>query len=371
MSQDVIVIGGGVMGCAAALQMAGAGMRVRLIEARALGSGATGVNAGTLSLQIKRVSLMTYAVRGAELWAGLSERLGLDLHFRQPGGLNLAFTEAEAETLQNNMRQRQEVGLPIRFLSQPEVAKIEPALSDKVLLASHCRLDGYASSSVAGRAFGRGLRAHGVMVNEWDEVTDIHFGHGGWQVEARSGRYAASLVLFAAGAWNRALLQKVDVDLPVAWRVNQMSVSERTTPLLNGVVGHVSGLMSLKQAPNGTIIVGGGWQGTGNPGEPGRPMGENLANNLRFAVHALPALRNLRIVRSWYGYDSVSPDVMPMAGAVPGREGLFMISCVRGGFTIGPCIGALVGDAMLGREPELPLFDPARFIARADQVHAD
>lgn len=371
MNQDVIVIGGGVMGCAAALQMAEAGRRVRLIEARALGSGATGVNAGTLSLQIKRVSLMPYAIRGAELWSAMGERLGLDLHFRQPGGLNLAFTEAEAETLQKNMRQRQDVGLPIRFLSQREVEDIEPALSDRVLMASHCPLDGYASSSVVGRAFGRGLKAHGVTVSEWDEVTGVDFRDGEWQVEARTGRYGAPLVLFAAGAWNRALLQKVDVDLPVAWRVNQMSVSERSPPLLNGVVGHVSGLMSLKQAPNGTIIIGGGWQGIGNPGEPGRPMAENLANNLRFAAHALPALRNLRIVRSWYGYDSVSPDVMPMAGAVPGREGLFMISCVRGGFTIGPCIGALVGDAMLGREPALPLFDPARFIRQPEPAHAN
>ncbi|MBX3540869.1 MAG: FAD-binding oxidoreductase [Chelatococcus sp.] len=362
MGQDVIVVGGGVMGCAAALRLAEAGLRIRILEARALGSGATGVNAGTLSLQIKRVSLMAYAVRGAELWAGMGERLGLDLHFRQPGGLNLAFTEPEAELLKRNMRERQDVGLPIRFLSQIEVGKLEPALSDKVLLASHCPLDGYASSSVVGRAFARKFKALGVAVNEWDEVTGLDRQKGEWRVEARSGRYTAPLVLIAAGAWNRALLQKVDVDLPIGWRVNQMSVSERTTPLLNGIVGHVSGLMSLKQAPNGTVIIGGGWQGIGSPGEPGRPMAENLANNLRFAAHALPALRSLRIVRSWYGYDSVSPDVMPMAGAVPGQDGLFTICCVRGGFTIGPCLGALVADAILGREPDLPLFDPGRFV---------
>ena len=54
------------------------------------------------------------------------------------------------------------------------------------------------------------------------------------------------------------------------------------------------------------------------------------------------------------------PDYYPLAGALPGVPGAFVLACVRGGYTIGPCIGPLVADLMLGREPELPLFDPAR-----------
>jgi glycine/D-amino acid oxidase-like deaminating enzyme len=56
------------------------------------------------------------------------------------------------------------------------------------------------------------------------------------------------------------------------------------------------------------------------------------------------------------------PDFYPLAGALPGVPGAFVLACVRGGYTIGPYIGRLMGDLILDREPEMPLFDPARVL---------
>jgi sarcosine oxidase, subunit beta len=67
-----------------------------------------------------------------------------------------------------------------------------------------------------------------------------------------------------------------------------------------------------------------------------------------------------RVVRSWTGFEANVPDFYPLAGALPSVEGVFVLGCVRGGYTIGPYISKLMGDFILGREPELPLFDPAR-----------
>jgi len=79
-----------------------------------------------------------------------------------------------------------------------------------------------------------------------------------------------------------------------------------------------------------------------------------------FVEHALPALGGWRIVRSWTGYEVNTPDFYPLAGPMPGIDNLFVLGGVRGGYTIGPYISRLMGDYILGREPELPLFDPAR-----------
>ncbi len=363
---DVAIVGGGIMGCSVALRLAEAGMRVVVIDRGGIGGGASGVNAGTLSLQIKRLSLMPYAIRAAEHWAEMSARLGADVKFRQSGGLNLAFTEAEEAQLVTDMTARREAGLPISFLDLPAARAREPGLSDHVRRASFCPLDGYSNPSLTGRAFRKALTARGVAMIEHDPVLGIEAGDGGYTLRLQSGNVRARRLVLAAGAWTRASVLQLGVDLPIGARVNQMMVTERAPALMNGVLGHISGLMSLKQSDNGTIIIGGGWQGEGAVGEPGRPVMDNLTNNLRFATLAMPALAPLRIVRTWYGYDGFVPDFLPVVGVLPWLREAYVIACVRGGYTIGPCMGDLLAASILGEEPALPLFDPARVATRVN-----
>lgn len=364
---DVAVIGGGVMGCAAALRLAEGGMSVALLERENIGAGASGVNAGTLSLQVKRLSLLEYAIRGSRLWSRMHQSLGHDLHFRQPGGLNLAFTDKEADTLIQRSKERRVAGLPIEIIDSRRALEIEPHLTDRIAAAAFCPLDGFVDANVVSRAFRKALLDAGVSLHERFAVQAIGQAPQGFDLHNGEKSLSARRIVLAVGAWSAELLAKLGIDLPIAWRVNQMSVTERARKLLNGVVGHVSGLMSLKQAANGTIIIGGGWQGVGRPGQPGDAIPQNLVGNLQFAISALPALRNRRLVRTWYGYDAVTPDVMPLVGPIPGLDNAFLIACVRGGYTIGPYIGRLLADRILGREPELPLFPLDRFPAPIKQ----
>jgi hypothetical protein len=92
------------------------------------------------------------------------------------------------------------------------------------------------------------------------------------------------------------------------------------------------------------------------------------------ALSATPGSRNTRagaasaIVRTWLGFEANLPDMMPLVGPMPGIPDAFVIGCVRGGYTIGPYMGELLSQLILGREPEMPLFNPARFnTASADQ----
>ena len=363
---DAAIVGGGIMGCSVALSLADSAMRVALIDRGGVGGAASGVNAGTLSLQIKRLSLIPYAIRAADRWARMSERLGMDVKFRQSGGLNLAFTVAEAEQLITDMTARREAGLPITFLDAAGARAREPGLSAEVRMASYCMMDGYSNPSLTSRALRKALAARGVTVFEHCGVRSID---GDYQIHLDTGTIVpARRLVLAAGAWTRQLALGLGVDLPVGARVNQMMVTERAPPLVNGVIGHISGLMSIKQADNGTIIIGGGWQGTGAPGEPGQPVIENVTSNLRFATLAMPDLARLRIVRSWYGYDGFVPDFLPLVGALPWLREAYVIACVRGGYTIGPYMGELLAARILGEEPELPLFDPARVAIR---INAD
>jgi glycine/D-amino acid oxidase-like deaminating enzyme len=360
---DLAVIGGGIMGCAAALRAAEGGMRVVLIEQDSIGSGASGVNAGTLSLQIKRVALMPYAMRGHAIWADAGEAVG----FHRTGGFTLAFNAREAELLSERMAMKREAGAQIEMVSPQRVAREEPGLSRKVVAASWCADDGFANSSLTGPYYRALLREAGIVLREQTAVTAIRRDVGGFTLDLGADSIRATRVLLSCGAWLGQAAAMIGVDLKLRVRVNTVAVTERGPRLVNTVIGHATGLLTLKQKPNGTVLIGGGWQGQGAPGS-GRGTVDpaTLLPNLRLAQFAVPGLSAFRVVRAWTGFEANVPDFFPLAGAAPGVPGAFILGCVRGGYTIGPYIGRLMGDLILGRQPELPLFDPGRFSNRPD-----
>ena len=238
----------------------------------------------------------------------------------------------------------------------------EPALSRRHVAARSSETDGYANSSLTGSHYRGLLRDAGIEMREYCPVSAIDHGDGGFRITTPAGPVQARRLLLACGAWTRPAGALLGLDLPVQARINTVSVTERAPPLVGTVIGHATGLLTLKQKPNGTVLIGGGWQGRGTPQEGrGEIVTDTLLANLRLAQFAVPALANLRVVRSWTGFDAAVPDFYPLAGGLPGIPRGYVLACVRGGYTIGPYIGQLMGDLILGREPELPLFDPARF----------
>jgi sarcosine oxidase subunit beta len=360
---DLVVIGAGIMGATAALRAARGGMRVVVIERDGIGAGASGVNAGTLSLQIKRVALMKYALRGHAWWREAGEAVG----FHRTGGYTLAFNAREQALLESRMTLKREAGAPIEFVSPAQVREREPALSERIVAASYCVEDGHADSTRTGVYLRTLLRDAGVELREHAEVRDIDAGDATFRVTTASGGIVSGRrLLVAAGAWTKSIAALLDVALPIGTRVNTVSVTEPGRKVLTAGIGHATGLLTLKQKDNGSFLIGGGWQGRGTP-EAGRGdvAGDTLRQNLQLARFAVPGLAHTRVIRSWTGFEAFVPDYYPLAGALPGVPNAFVLACVRGGYTIGPCIGSLVGELILGREPSLPLFDPARFTAGA------
>ena len=354
---DIAVIGGGIMGCATALRIAEGGMRAVILDQGDLGQGASGSNAGTLSLQIKRVKLMPYALKGHHEWEAMGDAVG----FRKTGGYTLAFTEHESELLHDRQTLKAEAGAPIEFVSNNHIRNAEPNLTQKVVSASYCPEDGYANSSLTGQYYRGRLRDQGIPYRERCPVTAISQVGAGFALDTPQGGITASRILMATGAWLKPIAAMLGVDLPVNARINTVSVTERLEPLISTVIGHATGLLTMKQKTNGTVLIGGGWQGRGTPQEGrGEVTACSVQPNLALAQFALPALANARVMRSWTGFEANVPDFYPLAGALPGVEGAFVLGCVRGGYTIGPYISKLMGDFILDREPELPLFDLGR-----------
>ena len=252
---DLAIVGGGIMGCSTALRLAENGMKTIILDQGDLGQGASGVNAGTLSLQIKRVQLMPYALKGHSEWEAMGEAVG----FKKTGGFTLAFTEHEAELLYERQALKADAGAPITFVSNNALRAAEQNLSHKVLAASYCPEDGYANSSLTGQYYRLRLKENDVQFREKCNVKLITRNSSGFNLTTSCGTVHATRLLLAAGAWLKPIAAHLGVDLPVRARVNTVSVTERMPPLISSIVGHATGLLTMKQKSNGTILIGGGW----------------------------------------------------------------------------------------------------------------
>ena len=365
---DAAVVGGGILGCTTALHLARGGMRVVLLDKGPLCRQASGVNAGTLSLQYVTPAAIPYARKGRELWLDAQSWLGMDMGAKAKGCLTLAFTEEEAHLLAERTALRRDAGSPIEMVGVNRARQLEPELTARVKAAAHCTEDGLANASLTGRAYRVALPRAGADVREDSAVEAVARDSDGFSLSTGLGEVAARRVVLAAGAWSARLAATMGVRLDLGLNVNQVNVTERLPPLIRNTLGVVWQRLTLKQAPNGSVLIGGGWQGVADlDSDDSRIIPHNAINNVRLARHAVPALKGARIVRTWLGLQDRPPDHQPLAGPLPGVPGAFIISCAASGFTMGPYLGRLMADSLLGREPEMPLFDVAHAVVADDR----
>lgn len=359
---DLVVIGGGVNGATVALFCARGGMRVALIERDQICRGASGVNAGTLTLQMTRVALIPYALEAHAMWANARDWLGHDVGVVVCDGLSLAFSANEEEMLTHRAQKRREAGAPIELITSRQAKLIEPGLSDDVRVAGWCPVDGYANAYLTGLAYRRALVAAKVDVFEHRSATGIdtaeHF-----HVATNAGPVEGRRLVVAGGVWIEPMLAWLGVALPIKVLVNQLCVTERVRPVMRTQVGIASGLLSLKQYPHGTVVIGGGWQGRGDrAANTSSLVTASVVGNVRLACHAIPALRDARLVRAWTGFEAETDDAMPAVGPVPGVPDAYVCGSIHSGYTSGPYIAKLLAQRILGHEPERPLFPIDRLL---------
>ncbi|WP_431284262.1 NAD(P)/FAD-dependent oxidoreductase [Humitalea sp. 24SJ18S-53] len=359
MTYDCAIVGAGVMGCSTALFLARAGMRVVLLDRGEICREASGVNAGTLTMQMTRAALVPYALRAHEMWLRMPEWCdGRGVLATACPGLSVAFTPHEAAMLEERATARRAAGAPIELISGTAAQAIEPGLADGVRLAGHCPIDGFTSAYLTGLAFRGALLNAGVTLLENTPVGGVD---GRFELATPAGSVSATRLVLAGGVWLQDMAAWLGVSLPIKVLVNQLVVTERMPTVMRTVLGVASGLLSLKQYANGTVLIGGGWQGVGDRARGGLAVKpESFLGNIRLAAHTVPALRDARVVRSWLGLEAETADALPVIGPVPGIDNAWTIGSVHSGYTSGPYMGKILAQAITGQPPELPLFPMER-----------
>lgn len=363
------VIGGGVVGSSIAWHLARRGASVTLLEARSIAAVASGASAGGVRQQGRDPREMPLAIAAIARWKNLEDELQADLHYYRHGHLQVYENEEGVAFGKESIAAQQALGLEIELVEGAALRELAPGLAPQVIAGRYTSKDGHANPTITTQSFAKAAEREGATIREGEAVLRmLTDGDRVIGVETASGPIHADHVILATGAWTRALVQPLGIDLPLEAHGLQMVLTTQMPPLLQQVVGAYKRPLSLKRLREGNYLIGGGWPGdidmlTGK----GTVRPENVEGSFQTAAAILPELKNSRIQQSWVGVEAIAVDEVPIIGDIPGYTGATVAAGFSGhGFALSPITGQLVSELVLDGEASISLYE-----FRADRFRAE
>jgi sarcosine oxidase subunit beta len=376
---DVVVIGGGISGTAAAYEMASHGARVTLVEQGDLASMASGWTLAGVRQSGRNRAELPLARAAVQRWQGLSDELEADVEYRQDGNLRLARTPEEIPVIRQMVEDQRALGLDLTFLpSNDAVREVAPALAETVLAASLCPTDGHANPVATVRAFAAAAVRKGATLQTGTAVEEIVVDGGRVTgVRTSSGRIDADIVAVAGGVYTDRLLAPLGIDLPLIIRHVSVVQTIPAPPMLRQVLGVANADFAGRQEVGGRFrLTGGGspWPHTleerGQSDDVVQPPAERVMTTLARATEVIPTLLDIPIGRVWGGLIDMTPDALPVIERVPEIDDLIIAAGFSGhGFCLGPITGQIIRELALDGCSTLPIapFRHDRFGAVVEQ----
>jgi glycine/D-amino acid oxidase-like deaminating enzyme len=408
---DVVVIGGGIVGCATAYYLARRGVRVTLLERGEVAGEQSGRNWGFVRQQGRDPSEVPLMVAANRIWRGLEQELDADIEWIQGGNLALAPTPERMALFEGWLPTARQSGLDTRLVTPREIQDLLPGMAATWVGGLYTPSDGHAEPAKATRAFADAAVKHGAALHPGCAVEGVETAAGRVSgVLTEQGSIRTRTVVCAAGAWSARVLRPLGLRLPQRWVRATVARTTPAPPLTRaGVWGPA---VSFRQRRDGTLNLAAAGAADHDltldslrharlflPNywknrklfrfHAGRPLLRSLAGLLPGSAarrHPLtwdrgmgpapnpakvsrslaelrrlyPSLAGLSITRSWAGYIDATPDAIPVVGEA-GPPGLVVATGFTGhGFAMGPIVGRLVAELVTDGKPALDLR-PFRF----------
>lgn len=352
---DVAIVGAGIVGLSVARELVARDLSVCVLEARGVGSGASGVQPGGVRQQWGTRVNCRLARESIAFYAEATERLAspVPLRLDRCGYLFLADSDVELARLAAGVRLQNEEGIPSRLVRTDDIAELVPGIDVSLVAGgAWCDEDGYMDrpQSVV-EAFARGLD---VRIERVSEIVRVG---AGW----RLGSVAASAVVVAAGVETPGLLRPLELHLPIEPEDRYLFFSDPIRErLLEPLVVSSERAVAVKQLADGRVLSS---DLAARGDESGR---DRWRANIRLGVEGLlPRLTHVSFPTLVHGVYDVTPDHQPALGPVPGHEGLLVAAGFSGhGFMLAPAVGRILADAVTGEphDPALETLGVGRFV---------
>lgn len=369
---NVIVIGGGVIGCSIAYHLAKLGWSdVVLLERQQLTSGTTWHAAGLVGQLRTSINMTKLAKYTSELYRGLEEETGQATGYRQCGSISIATNNERFEELKRSASMAKVFDLEVNVVDVDEIVERYPLInSSDVLGGIHIPSDGYANAVDISQALAKGARSNGAQIFQNTLVTKIlHDGAKVTGVSTAGGDIAAEYVVICGGMWSRDLAASVGVNLP-------LHACEHYYALFESVEGLDPALPVLRdydactyyKYDAGKLLVG--------AFEPSaKPWGmDGIADDFCFdeiagdfdhfepvlhdAMERIPALQDAGIQKFFCGPESFTPDVRYHLGEAPELKNCFVSAGLNSiGLQSAGGIGKVMAEWMRDGYPPVDLWE--------------
>jgi sarcosine oxidase, subunit beta len=360
-SYDVVIVGGGSHGLAAAYYLAQLGITdVAVLEKSYIGSGAAGRNTTILRSNYKTPEGARFYDASVKLYEGLSRELDFNLLFSQCGHLTLAHSDRAMFVMANRAEVNRLNGIDSRLISSDEIKKLAPAMQVDnphavypIQGALYHPPGGIIRHDAVVWGLARGADRGGAEIHPYTEITGIERSNGRVSaVQTNRGRVNTGAVLNCTAGWSSQICDMAGVELPITTHILQACVTEPLKPLLDVVIVSSQMHVYISQTDRGEFLMGAEIE----PWTTYRMQGtlNFLQEVSRHTLELFPQLERARMLRSWAGLCDLSPDYSPILGKTE-VEG-FHVSSGWGtyGFKAAPIVGRTLAELVATeRTPEL------------------
>jgi len=358
---DVVIIGGGVHGLAAAYYLAKNHnvTDVAVLDKRYIGGGGSGRNTAIVRSNYLTPEGILFYDESVKLYEDLADDLDFNVMFSQRGHLTLAHTDASLRTMRWRAEVNQIQGVDSRVIYPDEIKELVPFmdLSDHprfpVMGALYHPPGGIIRHDAVNWGYAHGADKRGVHIHQMTEVTGIDVEHDKVvAVRTNQGTIKTGTVLNATAGWCSVISAMAGVKLPVETRPLQACVTEPFKPFLDTVI--VSGTLHfyLSQSDRGELVMGAAVDPFTNYAmDSTLDFVEGLSGHV---LELFPSLSKMRLMRQWAGLCDMTPDYSPIMGFTPVEGFLVDVGWGTYGFKAGPVSGKRMAELIAtNRTPEM------------------
>jgi dimethylglycine dehydrogenase len=378
---QVVVIGGGVVGCSVLYHLTKLGCTdVVLCERKELTAGSSWHAAGGFHAFNSDPGVARLQAYTISIYPELQALSGQDIGIHRTGGLLVAETPERWDFLRSDWARHKVLGLETELVSPAQVRDLCPIMdTSRVLGALYAPDEGHLDPYGATHAYAKAARLKGADIYRHTRVLEITpTKTGGWRVSTDKGSIDCEHVVNAAGLWAREVGRMVNVELPAVPMEHHYLITEdipelaQSTREMPGILD-LDGEIYLRQERKGMLLGvyekdATPWAVGGVPWEHGEtellpPNLDRLVDSLHKGFQRFPALANAGIRRIVNGPFTFTPDGNPLVGPVPGLRNYWAACGVMAGFSQGGGVGLALAQWIINGEPDgdILAMDVARF----------